>query len=58
MATENDMNVFTSDLDTFKDLAKEFLWQAVIIPEEDTPLASLCKKVRRNTSVHSKMQSS
>lgn len=44
MATENDMNVFTSELDTFKDLAKEFLWQAVIIPEEDTPLASLCKK--------------
>ena len=41
MAAENDMNVFTSEIDNFKDLAKNFLWQAVIIPEEGTPLATL-----------------
>ena len=43
MAAENDMNVFTSEIDTFKDLAKDFLWQAVILPEEGTPLAALFK---------------
>ena len=45
MAAENDMNVFTSEIDTFKDLAKNFLWQAVIIPEEGTPLATLFKQL-------------
>lgn len=41
--TQNDMNVFTSDIDNFQDLAKNFLWQAVIIPEEGTALAQLFK---------------
>jgi len=41
MAAENDMNVFTSDIERLPDLAKNFLWQAVIIPEEGTPLASI-----------------
>ena len=45
MAAENDMNVFTSDIENFKDLAKNFLWQAVIIPEEGTPLATLFKQL-------------
>lgn len=45
MAAENDMNVFTSEIDNFKDLAKNFLWQAVIIPEEGTPLATLFKQL-------------
>jgi hypothetical protein len=45
MAAENGMNVFTSEIDTFKDLAKNFLWQAVIIPEEGTPLATLFKQL-------------
>lgn len=45
MAAENDMNVFTSDIDNFRDLAKNFLWQAVILPEEGTPLAALFKKL-------------
>lgn len=45
MATENDMNVFTSDLDNYQDLAKNFLWQAVILPEEGTPLATLFKQL-------------
>ena len=43
MAVTNDMNVFTSEIDNFRDLAKNFLWQAVILPEEDTPLATLFK---------------
>jgi hypothetical protein len=43
MAVENDMNVFTSEIDNFRDLAKDYLWQAVIIPEEGTPLAELFK---------------
>lgn len=43
MAESNDMNVFTSELDNFQDLAKNFLWQAVIIPEEGTALANLFK---------------
>lgn len=41
MAAENDMNVFTSEINGFKDLAKNFLWQCVIIPEKGTPLAEL-----------------
>ena len=45
MAQENDMNVFTSEIDTFSDLAKNFLWQAVLLPEEGTPLASLFKQL-------------
>ena len=45
MATENDMNVFTSEIDNFRDLAKNFLWQATILPEEGTPLATLFKQL-------------
>ena len=45
MAQENDMNVFTSEIDTFADLAKNFLWQAVLLPEEGTPLATLFKQL-------------
>lgn len=45
MAVENDMNVFTSELDILPDVAKNYLWEAVIIPEEGTPLASLFKKL-------------
>ena len=45
MAVENDMNVFTSEIDNYKDLAKDYLWQAVIIPEEGTPLAVLFKQL-------------
>jgi hypothetical protein len=45
MAVENDMNVFTSEIDNFRDLAKDYLWQAVIIPEEGTPLAGLFKQL-------------
>lgn len=45
MAQENDMNVFTSEIDTFSDLAKNFLWQAVLLPEEGTPLATLFKQL-------------
>ena len=41
MAVENDMNVFTSDIDNFPDIATDFLWQAVIIPEAGTPLATM-----------------
>ena len=43
MAAENDMNVFTSEIDTFPDLAKNYLWEATLIPEEGTPLATLFK---------------
>lgn len=45
MAQENDMNVFTSEIDTFADLAKNFLWQAVLLPEEGTHLATLFKQL-------------
>ena len=42
---ENNMNVMTSEIDTFKDLAKNWLWQATLIPEEGTPLAELFKSL-------------
>lgn len=45
MAEENDLNVFRSEIDTFKDIAKNWLWQAVILPEEGTPLAALFKSL-------------
>ena len=45
MAAENDMNVFTSEIDTFPDLAKNYLWEATLIPEEGTPLATLFKRL-------------
>ncbi len=45
MAAENDMNVFTSEIDTFPDLAKNYLWEATLIPEEGTPLATLFKQL-------------
>lgn len=45
MAAENDLNVFTSELDVLPDLAKNYLWEMSIIPEEGTPLATLFKKL-------------
>ena len=45
MSVNNNMNVFTSSINNLPDLAKNFLWQAIIIPEEGTPLATLFKNL-------------
>lgn len=42
---ENNMSVFTNELNSLPDLAKNFLFQAIVIPEEGTPLATFFKEI-------------
>lgn len=42
---ENNMSVYTTAINTFPDLAKNYLFQVIIVPEEGTPLAQLFKSI-------------
>lgn len=42
------MSVFTTELNTLPDVAKNFLFQAIIVPEEGTPLARLFESIGGN----------
>lgn len=45
---ENNMSVFTTELNTLPDLAKNYLFQAIIVPEAGTPLATLFEEIGGN----------
>lgn len=45
---ENNMSVFTSVINTLPDLAKNYLFQVIIVPEDGTPLADLFKSIGGN----------
>lgn len=42
---ENNMSIYTTELNNLPDPAKNYLFQAIIVPEEGTPLASLFKSI-------------
>lgn len=42
------MSIYTTELNTVPDLAKNFLFQAIIVPEAGTPLANLFEQIGGN----------
>lgn len=42
---ENNMSIYTTELNTLPDLAKNYLFQAIIVPEAGTPLATLFEQI-------------
>lgn len=42
---ENNMSIYTTELNTLPDVAKNYLFQAIIVPEAGTPLAKLFEQI-------------